>query len=139
MTKVVRVDHIGVAVNAIEPAAGLYRDMLGMTIEDIITVPEKAARVAFIPAGESNIELVEPLTPDSWVKKFIDERGEGIHHICLEVDDIQAALDRMAAAGYRLIDRRPVRGAHGLVAFVHPKSCNGVLLELTQLDHGHGA
>ncbi|MCK4471771.1 MAG: methylmalonyl-CoA epimerase, partial [Anaerolineae bacterium] len=89
-------------------------------------------RIAFLPVGESEIELVEPLTAESGVARFLEKRGEGLHHICLEVDDIEAALQDLAAKGIRLIDEQPRRGAHGRVAFLHPKSTHGVLIELIE-------
>jgi methylmalonyl-CoA/ethylmalonyl-CoA epimerase len=93
-------------------------------------------RIAFLPVGESNIELVEPTTTDTGVARFLDSRGEGFHHVCFEVDDIAAELARMAGAGIELIDSAPRRGAEGPVAFIHPRSCHGVLVELIEAPGG---
>ena len=135
MATIKRVEHIGIAVESIAEALRFYTAGLGIAPAEITELPAEGVRVAFLPAGETHLELLEPLTPDSTTRKFLDKRGEGIHHICLEVDDIQAALDRLAAEGYQLIDRQPRQGAHGRVAFVHPKSAHGVLIELME---GHG-
>ena len=133
MATIKRVEHIGIAVEQIDAALAFYTEGLGVTSVERKDVPEQAVRTAFLPAGETHLELLEPMTPESTMRKFLDKRGEGIHHICLEVDDIQAALDQLAAQGYQLIDSKPRQGVHGLVAFVHPKSSHGVLIELTQL------
>ena len=124
-------DHIGIAVRSIE-AASIYR-ALGLEIEHVEDVVTQGVRTAFLSVGDSNIELLEPLSPDSGVAKFIEKRGEGIHHICFRVDDIQSHLDRLKAEGYRLINEVPVPGAHGCrVAFLHPAAGNGVLIELSE-------
>ena len=127
-----KIDHIAVIVRSIEEALQAYEGALGLKLDNVKEVPEQAVRVAFLPVGESEIELVEPLTADSGVAKFLEKRGEGMHHICLEVDDIEAALQDLAAKGVRLIDKQPRQGAHGRVAFLHPKSAHGVLIELVE-------
>ncbi|MGA9348849.1 MAG: methylmalonyl-CoA epimerase [Anaerolineae bacterium] len=127
-----KIDHIGVVVHSIEEALQVYEEALGLELNDVKEVPEQAVKVAFLPVGDSEIELVEPLTSDSGVAKFLEKRGEGIHHICFEVDDIEAALQDLAAKGVRLIDEQPRQGAHGRVAFLHPKSAHGVLIELIE-------
>jgi methylmalonyl-CoA/ethylmalonyl-CoA epimerase len=125
-------DHIGIAVKSLD-AARIYTD-LGLTIEHVETVETQRVRTAFLSVGDSNLELLEPTSPDSPIAKFIEKRGEGIHHICLRVDDIEAHLERLKAAGYRLINEAPVPGAHGCrVAFLHPSAGNGVLIELSEL------
>jgi methylmalonyl-CoA/ethylmalonyl-CoA epimerase len=124
-------DHIGIAVKSLD-AARIYTD-LGLTIEHVETVETQRVKTAFLSVGDSNLELLEPTSPDSPIAKFIEKRGEGIHHICLRVDDLEAHLERLKAAGYRLINEAPVPGAHGCrVAFLHPSAGNGVLIELSQ-------
>ncbi|MDP9193052.1 MAG: methylmalonyl-CoA epimerase [Acidobacteriota bacterium] len=123
-------DHIGIAVRSLE-SAKIYQD-LGLTIEHVETVETQHVKTAFLSVGDANLELLEPTSPDSPIAKFIEKRGEGIHHICLRVDDLEAHLKRLKAAGYRLINEAPVPGAHGCrVAFLHPSAGNGVLIELS--------
>jgi len=126
-----RLDHIGIAVKSLD-AAKIY-EALGLTIEHIETVETQGVRTAFLAAGDAMIELLEPSGPQSAVAKFIEKRGEGIHHICFRVDDIEAQLARLQQQGYRLINESPVPGAHGCrVAFLHPAAGNGVLIELSE-------
>lgn len=127
-----KIDHIGIAVRDIEQALQVYQVALGLPVKDVVDVPDQQVRVAFLPLGESNIELVQPTTDDSGTAKFIEKRGEGIHHICVQVDDIEAALAQLKANGVPLIDQEPRAGAHGRVAFVHPKGTHGVLMELVE-------
>ena len=127
-----KIDHIAIAVHNIEEALQAYEGALGLELADVGEVSEQAVRVAFLPMGESALELVEPLTSGSGVAKFLEKRGEGIHHICFEVGDIEAALQDLAAKGVRLIDEQPRQGAHGRIAFLHPKSTHGVLIELIE-------
>jgi len=130
-----KIDHIAIVVRSIEEALRTYEGALGLELADVEEVPEQAVKVAFLPVGDSEIELVEPLTTDSGVAAFLEKRGEGMHHICLEVEDIEAALQDLAAKRIRLIDQQPRQGAHGRVAFLHPKSAHGVLIELIE-KHG---
>jgi methylmalonyl-CoA/ethylmalonyl-CoA epimerase len=126
-----RLDHIGIAVRSLD-AAKIYED-LGFTIGHVETVETQRVKTAFLSVGDANLELLEPTSPDSPIAKFIEKRGEGIHHICLRVDDIEAHLTRLKAAGYRLINEAAVPGAHGCrVAFLHPSAGNGVLIELSE-------
>ena len=126
-----RLDHIGIAVRSIE-AAAVYK-ALGLTVDHIETVETQGVKTAFLSVGDSNLELLEPLSADSSVAKFIEKRGEGIHHICLRVDDIEQHLARLKNEGFRLINEAPVPGAHGCrVAFLHPAAGNGVLIELSE-------
>lgn len=128
-----KVDHIGIATHQIDEALILWRDVLGLEIVSTEEVTEQGVRVAMLPIGESRIELLEPLSADSPVGKFLAKRGPGIHHVAISVSDIEAALTRLKEKGTRLIDETPRLGAGGcLVAFVHPSSANGVLLELVQ-------
>jgi methylmalonyl-CoA/ethylmalonyl-CoA epimerase len=131
----VQIDHIGIAVADLEAALTFYRDALGLEIERPEDVPSQRVRVHFIPmaGGQSALELLEATAPESPIAKYVAKRGPGLHHITLRVDDIQAALDRLKARGVRLIDESPRPGAHGsLVAFIHPSSAHGVLVELKQ-------
>ncbi|MGD8463209.1 MAG: methylmalonyl-CoA epimerase [Anaerolineae bacterium] len=130
-----KIDHIGIVVHSIPAALQVYQAALGLSLEEMANIPDQQVQVAFLPIGESNIELVQPTTEDSGIAKFLAKRGEGIHHICLEVDDIEAALAQLKAHGVRLIDEEPRLGAHGRVAFLHPKGAHGVLIELVQPDH----
>jgi methylmalonyl-CoA/ethylmalonyl-CoA epimerase len=124
-------DHIGIAVRSLE-IAKIYRD-LGLTIDHVETVETQKVKTAFLSVGDANLELLEPTSPDSPIAKFIEKRGEGIHHLCFRVDDIDAHLERLKAEGYRLINEHPVPGAHGCrVAFLHPAAGNGVLIELSE-------
>ena len=128
-----RLDHVGVAVRSLEQALAPYRDGLGLAVQEIEEVATEQVRVAFLPAGDTRIELLEPTGTDSAIARFLDRRGEGIHHICFQVDDIEAALTRLRAAGVRLVDEVPRPGAGGCrVAFVHPKGMAGVLVELVE-------
>lgn len=129
----VKIDHIGIAVKSLEEAKGLYTKVLGLEWEQDEEVHTEAVRVSFLKTGESHIELLEALSDDSAIAKFIDKKGEGIHHLAFAVDDIGAALEKARVEGYQLIDESPRKGAGGkLVAFLHPKSTNGVLIELCQ-------
>ena len=129
----VALDHIGIAVSDIDAALRFYRDALGLEIEMPEDVASQHVRVHFIPAGESALELLEATSDDSPIAKFVARRGAGLHHITLRVDDITAALAELRLRGVRLIDDVPRPGAHGsLVAFIHPASAHGVLVELKQ-------
>jgi len=130
-----RLDHIGIAVANIDQALAFYRDALGLEIERAEEVASQRVRAHFIPAGEAALELLEATADDSPIAKYVGKRGPGLHHITLRVDDIQGALDQLKARGVRLIDESPRPGAHGsLVAFIHPSSAHGVLVELKQGD-----
>lgn len=130
--KSIRIDHIGIAVKSIEEASKLYTD-LGLAIEGTETVESQKVKVAFIPVDQSRIELLESTVPDGNVAKFIEAKGEGIHHLAIKVDDVAKALEELSAKGYALIDKIPRQGAGGhKIAFVHPKSTRGVLLELSE-------
>jgi methylmalonyl-CoA epimerase len=125
-------DHIGIAVKSIDAAKKIYED-LGLAIEHVEVVDTQKVRTAFLSVGDANLELLEPSGPDSTIAKYIEKRGEGIHHICLRVDDLEAQLARLKERGYRLINEAPVPGAHGCrVAFLHPAAGNGVLIELSE-------
>jgi methylmalonyl-CoA epimerase len=128
-----RIAHIGIAVKDADAALKLYRDILGLEPSSIETVASQKVRTVHIPIGDSSIELLESTSPDGVVAKFIEKRGEGIHHIAVEVDNIEAALAEMKTQGFQLIDETPRMGAGNMrIAFIHPRSTNGVLLELCQ-------
>ncbi|MEM1563732.1 MAG: methylmalonyl-CoA epimerase [Candidatus Bathyarchaeia archaeon] len=128
-------DHIGVAVKNLDDAIGVYRDILGFKLLGIHVLTERKVKVAFFSTGgETQIELLEPLGSDSPVAKFLESRGEGIHHIAVKVDDIEKTLEELKKKGVMLIDEKPRAGAEGKkIAFIHPKSTKGVLLELVML------
>lgn len=128
-----KIDHIGIATERLEDAAALWQDALGLQLDSTEEVATQGVRVAMFSLGESHIELLEPLTQNSPVGKFLEKRGPGIHHIAVQVDDIREALASLKAKGLRLIDEVPRVGAGNcLVAFIHPAAANGVLLELVQ-------
>jgi methylmalonyl-CoA epimerase len=128
----VKIDHLGIAVRSIDTALKFYRDQLGMTVSLRETVTSEKVYAAMLPVGESRIELLEATEPDSVIARFIDKRGEGLHHVALTVPDLAAAVDRLKSAGARVLnDPRPGAGGH-LYSFVHPASTGGVLLELIQ-------
>ena len=131
-----KINHIGIAVKSLEAALPFYRDNLGMTFLGTEEVAEQKVKVAMLQIGESKIELLEPTSEDSPVAKFIEKNGSGIHHLAYEVENIEMAIEKLLADGARMIDEKPRSGAHGaLIAFVHPKSSNGVLTELCQPGH----
>ena len=129
-----KVDHIGIVVHDIEAALKVYQAGLDLPLLGIQDLADQQVRVAFLPVGESNIELVQPTSDDSGVAKYLARRGEGIHHICIRVEKIEAALARLEAHDVQLIDREPRLGAYGRIAFVHPKGAHGVLIELIEYD-----
>lgn len=129
-----RIDHVAVVVENLAAALSVYRDALGLVVSKQETIPEQDVKMAFLPSGDSEIELLEPIHPDSGIGRYLARRGEGLHHICLEVDDLQATLAELKARGAQLIDETPRRGAYGQVAFIHPKGAHGVLIELLQRD-----
>ena len=132
-----KIEHIGIATEKIDEALAFWRDALGLSVVHTEEVAEQGVRVAMLPLGEPRVELLEPTHDGSPVAKFLARRGPGIHHIAVRVDDIRAALARLQAQGARLIDETPRRGAGGcLVAFVHPASAGGVLLELVEHPTG---
>src|SRR5437879_6163986 len=126
-------DHVGIAVKDVSAALAFYRDALGLEIEPPEDVTSQRVRAYFVPVGESKLELLEATAADSAIAKYVDKRGPGLHHSTLRVDDIGAALAQLKARGARLVDEHPRPGAEGaLVAFIHPSSAHGVLVELKQ-------
>jgi methylmalonyl-CoA/ethylmalonyl-CoA epimerase len=131
MPSIKRIEHIAVVVPEIEGALSFWRDALGLELQHVEEVPEQKSMVAFLPVGHSDIELLTPTTEDSGVARFLQKRGPGIHHICLEVDGLEAILADLKAKGVRLINETPTLGAGGKrIAFIHPESTSGVLIEL---------
>jgi methylmalonyl-CoA/ethylmalonyl-CoA epimerase len=129
-----RIDHIAIVVEDIDAALDFWRDTLGLELTHVEVVPDQQSAVAFLPTGESEVELVKPTTATSGVARYLAKRGPGIHHICFEVDDIAAMLAALKARGVRLIDETPRIGTGGKqIAFVHPESTHGVLVELYEL------
>ena len=126
-------DHVAIAVEKLEPALEVYCKLFGWKSESIEVVADQQARVARLVNGPHTLELVEPHGAESTVRKFLDRRGPGLHHLCFEVDDLERMLADLSKAGVRLVDSSPRKGAHGRkIAFVHPASCGGVLVELSQ-------
>ncbi len=125
------IHHVAVVVRDIERALAFYRDALGLEMTERREVPEEDVEIAFLPAGEGEIELIRPLSDEGSLARFLEKRGEGLHHICLAVDDIDAAVERLRSAGARVLSEEPRRHADGTrYVFVHPKSAHGVLMEL---------
>lgn len=131
MPGIKRIDHIAIVVDDIQGALGFWQEALGLNLELVEDVAEQKAIVAFLPTGESEIELVKPTTDDSGVARFLQKRGPGMHHICFEVDGLQEVLDALKTKGVRLINETPTIGAgDNRIAFIHPESTHGVLVEL---------
>ena len=131
-----KIDHIGIAVESIEESLKLYKDALGMDFHGVEEMTERALKTAFIKTGDSMIELLEPTSEKSTVFKFIKKKGQGIHNIALNVENIEVTMEILQKKGYRLLSEKPENGAHGTkVVFLHPKSTNGVLLELVEVNH----
>jgi methylmalonyl-CoA/ethylmalonyl-CoA epimerase len=136
MTSPGRVHHVAVVVRSIEASLGLYRDLLGMPLEQVQDIASDKVRIAFLGVGESKVELVEPTDDTTGVARFLASKGEGFHHVCFEVANLAEELIRLAINGIELIDSAPRRGAEGPVAFLHPRSCQGVLVELIEAPGG---
>jgi len=136
-TMIKKMNHIAIAVRDLDQAATFYQNSLGLPLSGVEVVAEQKTKVGFFRIGESNIELVQPAEPGSPLDKFLDTRGPGIHHICLEVDDIESEIKSLLDKGVAMIDQKPRMGAHrSKVAFIHPKSSNGILIELVELPKG---
>jgi methylmalonyl-CoA/ethylmalonyl-CoA epimerase len=133
MMKILKIDHLGIAVNSIEQGRSFWTDVLGLRFEGAETVQEQKVTTAFFPVGESEVELLESTAPDGPVARYIEKKGEGIQHVAFRVENIEEALDELKTKGIRLIDEKPRIGAGGAkIAFLHPKSTNGVLVELCE-------
>ena len=132
-----KINHIAIAVRDLDQAATFYQNTLGLPLSGVEVVAEQKTKVGFFRIGESNIELVQPAEPGSPLEKFLETRGPGIHHICLEVDNIEAEIKSLLDKGVVMIDQKPRLGAHhSKTAFIHPKSTNGILIELVELPKG---
>ena len=132
MARITRINHVAIVVPEVESSLSFWRDALGLNLHYIEDVPSQKSQVAFLPIGESEVELVKPTTEDSGVAKFLAERGPGMHHLCFEVDDIDEMLVELKAKGVRLINETAQQLEGRKVAFIHPKAANGVLVELYQ-------
>ncbi len=131
-----RVHHVAIVVRSIDSALTFYRDLLGLDLETVMDIPSDRVRIAFLDVGGSKIELVEPTDDTTGVARFLEKSGEGFHHVCFEVGDLTEELTRLGIEGVELIDSAPRRGAEGPVAFLHPRSCHGVLVELIEAPGG---
>ena len=130
-----RLDHIGIVVSDLDEALATYQGELGFALLERVTISEQMVEAAFLDGHNSTIELITPTDAESGTAKFLRNRGEGTHHVCYEVDDLAAVLAELKARDVRLIDESPRRGVHGLVAFIHPKATNGMMIEILQKDH----
>jgi methylmalonyl-CoA epimerase len=131
-----RVHHVALIVRSIEDSLGLWRDALSLDLEAVMDIPSDHVRIAFLGVGESKIELVEPTDTSTGVARFLENKGEGFHHVCFEVPNLAETLLRLEIDGIELIDSAPRKGAEGPVAFLHPRSCHGVLVELIEAPGG---
>jgi methylmalonyl-CoA/ethylmalonyl-CoA epimerase len=131
-----KVHHVALIVRSIDTALGFWRDMLGLEPEAVMDIPTDRVRIAFLAVGESKVELVEPTDDTTGVARFLESKGEGFHHVCFEVGNLAETLLRLEIDGLELIDTAPRRGAEGPVAFIHPRSCHGVLVELIEAPGG---
>ena len=131
-----RVHHVALIVRSIEDSLGLWRDALSLELETVMDIPSDHVRIAFLGVGESKIELVEPTDTSTGVARFLESKGEGFHHVCFEVPNLAETLLRLEIDGIELIDTAPRKGAEGPVAFLHPRSCHGVLVELIEAPGG---
>ena len=135
-----KIHHIGIVVRNLEDASAFYRDTLGLPLGKMATLEDQGVKAALLPIGESEIELLEPITPDSGVARFLDKKGGGLHHVCFETDNIDTELQAAKDKGTRLIDQQPRNGLAGIIAFVHPQACCSVLVEDAQpVDHSEHA
>ena len=133
MAKVLKINHVAIAVEDIQAALGFWQNALGIPLDHIEDVPSQQAWVAFLPLGGSEVELVQPTVEETGTAKFLKERGGGMHHLCLEVDDIEGMLAQLKEAGIRLINETPLELEGRRMAFIHPKSASGVLVELYEI------
>ena len=131
-----RIHHVAIVVGSLDDVLPLYRDLLGLPLETITDIPSDRVRIAFLGVGESKVELVEPTDDTTGVARFLAKEGDGFHHVCFEVANLAEELTRLGIDGVELIDSAPRRGAEGPVAFLHPRSCNGVLVELIEAPGG---
>ena len=135
--KPIKINHVAIAVQDIDAALNFWEQTFGLKLDHVEDVPSQKSKVAFLPLGESEIELVQPTTSDSGLANFLEKRGEGMHHICIEVSDIDATLAELKSKGVRLINEIPEELPGRKMAFIHPKAANGVLVELYQLTENN--
>jgi methylmalonyl-CoA/ethylmalonyl-CoA epimerase len=133
MAKVKKINHVAIVVENIDHALTFWKEQLGLELDHIEDVPSQASKVAFLPVGEGEVELVQPTDPESGMAKYLEKRGEGMHHICLEVDDIEEMLAILNEKGVRVINQEPIDLPGRRMAFIHPKAANGVLVELYEI------
>ena len=133
MSKIKKINHVAIVVKDIDSALGFWRDQLGLDLDHIEDVPSQASKVAFLPVGEGEVELVQPTESDTGLANFLEKRGEGMHHLCIQVDDIEQMLNILREKGVRLINTDPVDLPGRRMAFIHPKAANGVLVELYEV------
>lgn len=133
MSEIKKINHVAIVVKNIDAALEFWQNQLGLVLDHIEEVPSQASKVAFLPVGEGEVELVQPTDPDSGLASYLEKRGEGMHHVCLEVDDINGMLIGLKQKGVRLINEEPLDLPGRKMAFIHPKSANGVLVELYEL------
>ena len=131
-----RIHHVALIVRSIEDSLGLWREALSLELESVMDIPSDRVRIAFLGVGESKVELVEPTDATTGVSRFLESKGEGFHHVCFEVPDLAETLTALERDGIELIDTAPRPGAEGPVAFLHPRSCHGVLVELIEAPGG---
>jgi methylmalonyl-CoA/ethylmalonyl-CoA epimerase len=127
-----KIHHVGIVVDELAKAMSFWRDLLGLALVKTAVVQDQGVKAALLKAGESEIELLEPLSPESGVGRFLSRRGGGLHHVCFETEDVQAELNRARAKGIQLIDQQPRPGLAGMICFLHPKATRGVLVEYAQ-------
>jgi methylmalonyl-CoA/ethylmalonyl-CoA epimerase len=131
-----KIHHVALVVRSIDESLELWRDMLGLELETVMDIPDDSVRIAFLAIGESKVELVEPTDETTGVARFLAAKGEGFHHVCFEVANLAETLLKLEISGLELIDTSPRRGAEGPVAFIHPRACHGVLVELIEAPGG---
>ena len=133
MSKIKKINHVAILVEDIDSSLSFWRDQLGLQLDHIEDVPTQASKVAFLPVGEGEVELVQPTDPETGLGKYLEKRGEGMHHLCVEVDDIDGMLSVLKANDVRLINEEPLLLPGRKMAFIHPKAANGVLVELYEI------
>lgn len=133
MPEIKKINHVAIVVENIDEALGFWRDQLGLELDHVEDVPSQGSKVAFMPVGDSEVELVEPTNPESGLANYLEKRGEGMHHLCFEVSDIAVVLEKLKEKGVRLINPEPLDLPGRKMAFIHPKSANGVLVELYEI------
>jgi methylmalonyl-CoA epimerase len=133
--RLMKLDHVGIAVHSLEDALQTYQQRLGFALQEVVLIEEQKVRVAVLPAGDSRIELMEPTAPDSPIQRFLEKRGEGVHHLCFQVEDIRRKIEELRSSSLQLISMSSDTGLEGRkIAFLHPRSTHGVLIELAECE-----